>query len=78
MRLNKIRHFPVDSSNSSFFHYPEWGQPAGHPSSHVAIAKIRSHLFHLLEIETANNFDNLNSSVSENVVNSPNSDFTPT
>ena len=30
------------------------------------------------EIETTNNFDNLNSSGSENVVNSPNSDFAPT
>ena len=35
-------------------------------------------LFHPFEIETTNNFDNLNSSGSENVVNSPNSDFAPT
>ena len=35
-------------------------------------------LFHSFEIETTNNFDNLNSSGSENVVNSPNSDFAPT
>ena len=33
-------------------------------------------LFYSFEIETTNNFDNLNSSGSENVVNSPNSDFT--
>ena len=35
-------------------------------------------LLHSFEIETTNNFDNLNSSGSENVVNSPNSDFAPT
>ena len=35
-------------------------------------------LFHLFEIETTNNFDNLNSSCSESVENSPNSDFAPT
>ena len=34
-------------------------------------------LFHSFEIETTNNFDNLNFSVSENV-NSPSSDFAPT
>ena len=34
-------------------------------------------LFHSFEIETTNNFDNLNFSSSENV-NSPNSDFAPT
>ena len=34
-------------------------------------------LFHSFEIETTNNFDNLNFSGSENV-NSPNSDFAPT
>ena len=34
-------------------------------------------LFHSMEIETTNNFDNLNLSGSENV-NSPNSDFAPT
>ena len=35
-------------------------------------------LFHSFEIETTNNFDNLNSSGSANVVNLPNSDFAPT
>ena len=35
------------------------------------------HLFHSFEIETTNNFDNLNISGSENVY-SPNSDFAPT
>ena len=35
-------------------------------------------LFHSFEIETRNNFDNLNSSGTENVVNSPNTEFAPT
>ena len=35
-------------------------------------------VFHSFEIETTNNFGNLISSGSENVVNSPNSDFAPT
>ena len=35
-------------------------------------------IFHFFEIETTNNFNNLNFSGSENVVNPPNSDLAPT
>ena len=59
---------------------PSWHIPQQTSRGYTVDAIIQiliPNLLHSFEIETTNNFDNLNFSGSENV-NSPNSDFAPT